>query len=68
MPTTVAAPAPAPGCDPSYPDQCLQDGVGDYDCAGGSGDGPNYVRGPGRVLEPDPFELDFDGDGVGCQS
>ena len=55
-------------CDPSYPDSCLQVGIGDYDCAGGSGNGPNYVEGPIRVLAPDPFGLDADGDGVGCES
>ncbi|WP_106410133.1 excalibur domain-containing protein [Pseudofrankia saprophytica] len=68
--TTAAAPAPpaSSNCDPAYPDVCLEDGKGDYDCAGGSGNGPNYVRGPVRVLAPDPFGLDADGDGVGCQS
>ncbi len=55
------------GCDPSYPDVCLQDGVGDYDCAGGSGNGPHYVEGPIRVLAPDPFGLDRDHNGIGCQ-
>jgi hypothetical protein len=64
MPTTAA---PARNCDPAYPDACLHDGIGDYDCAGGSGNGPNYVRGPIRVLPPDPFDLDRDGDGVGCE-
>ena len=50
-------------CDPSYPDVCLQDGIGDWDCARGSGNGPNYIAGPIRVFPPDPFELDRDGDG-----
>jgi micrococcal nuclease len=62
------APQPTPPCDPSYPDVCLLDGIGDYDCWGGSGDGPNYVQGPIRVLSPDPFDLDRDGDGFGCDS
>ncbi|MBL7621285.1 hypothetical protein, partial [Frankia sp. AgB1.8] len=66
-PPVTTAPPPA-NCDPAYPDNCLQDGIGDYDCAGGSGNGPNYVRGPIRVLPPDPFGLDGDGDGTGCQS
>jgi len=47
---------------------CLHDGVGDYDCAGGAGNGPNYVEGPIRVLAPDPFDLDRDGNGLGCES
>src|SRR6266536_1860347 len=61
-PPTTAAPAtrppatkpPASNCDPAYPDACLHDGIGDYDCAGGSGNGPNYVAGPIRVLAPRP--------------
>lgn len=54
-------------CNPSYPSVCLQDGIGDYDCEGGSGNGPNYVQGPITVRQPDPFDLDRDGNGVGCQ-
>jgi hypothetical protein len=63
-PTVAAARA---GCDPSYPDACL-DRAGDYDCEGGTGNGPNYVDGPLRVRAPDPFDLDKDGDGWGCES
>jgi resuscitation-promoting factor RpfB len=37
----------------------------DYDCAGGSGNGPKYT-GPVRVTGSDPYDLDRDGDGVGC--
>jgi resuscitation-promoting factor RpfB len=37
----------------------------DYDCAGGSGNGPKYT-GPVRVTGSDPYGLDDDGDGVGC--
>jgi hypothetical protein len=64
---TTTTSAPARNCDPAYPDACLHDGIGDYDCAGGSGNGPNYVEGPIRVRAPDPFGLDRDGDGVGCE-
>src|SRR5438552_12926112 len=32
-PTTTKPPA---NCDPSDPNVCLHDGIGDYDCAGGS--------------------------------
>jgi hypothetical protein len=63
--TTTAA--PVSNCDPAYPGVCLKDGIGDYDCAGGSGNGPNYVEGPIKVLPPDPFGLDRDHDGVGCE-
>lgn len=48
--------------------RCLKPGIGDYDCAGGSGDGPNYVNGPIGVSGDDPFGLDSDNDGVGCES
>jgi hypothetical protein len=66
------APPPPPttaprNCDPAYPDVCLHDGIGDYDCAAGTGNGPNYVEGPIRVLPPDPFDLDGNGDGIGCE-
>jgi hypothetical protein len=33
-------------CDPSYPDVCLDPAAIDYDCEGGTGDGPEYVDGP----------------------
>jgi hypothetical protein len=65
---TPPAPEPPPNCDPSYPDVCLDPAVEDYDCAGGSGNGPGYVEGPIRVLPPDPFDLDREGDGVGCEN
>jgi hypothetical protein len=54
-------------CDPSYPDVCLNPNAEDYDCAGGSGNGPLYVEGPISVSPPDPFDLDADDDGVGCE-
>lgn len=53
-------------CDPSYPDVCIPPDADDYDCEGGSGDGPNYIEGPLQVLPPDPHDLDPDGDGLGC--
>lgn len=56
----------ANGCNPYYPSVCL-DKQGDYDCASGSGNGPNYVSGPITVLPPDPYGLDRDGDGIGCE-
>jgi hypothetical protein len=64
VPTT----APERDCDPSYPDVCLDPDAADYDCAGGSGNGPEYVDGPLRVRPPDPFDLDREGDGWGCES
>lgn len=38
----------------------------DVDCAGGSGNGPSYVRGPVRVTGRDVYDLDRDGDRIGC--
>lgn len=76
-PVIKSSPSPTPqayqpptnsGCDPSYPDVCIPPGAADYDCAGGSGNGPNYISGPLRVLPPDPHDLDRDGDGIGCEN
>jgi hypothetical protein len=73
-PPPTAPPAPPPttpsrDCHPSYPDVCLRPDASDYDCEGGTGNGPYYVSGPLRVLPPDPFELDGnDNDGWGCES
>jgi hypothetical protein len=63
-PPTTAAPAPAQNCHPSY-DPCLAP-ASDYDCAGGSGNGPAYT-GRVNVIGPDEYDLDRDGDGVGCE-
>ena len=39
----------------------------DYDCAGGSGDGPMYANGPIYVTGSDPYDLDSEGDGIACE-
>lgn len=39
----------------------------DVDCAGGSGNGPSYVDGPVQVVGSDPYGLDADSGGVGCE-
>lgn len=57
----------AQACDPSYVGECLKDGIGDYDCASGSGDGPNYVYSEVTVVGPDVFGLDANGNGIGCE-
>lgn len=54
-----------PNCHPSY-SGCLDPDASDYDCAGGSGNGPFYT-GRVRVIGPDVFGLDRDGDGWGCE-
>ncbi|WP_445148894.1 PASTA domain-containing protein [Baekduia sp. Peel2402] len=67
-PKAPVAPAPAePSCDPSYSGACLDADASDYDCAGGSGDGPQYT-GPVTVVGDDHFDLDRDGDGAGCET
>jgi hypothetical protein len=53
-------------CDPNYAGACLDPGSPDYDCEGGSGNGPDYT-GRVRVVGDDHFGLDADGDGVGCE-
>jgi hypothetical protein len=53
------------GCDPNYAGACLDPSSPDYDCEGGSGDGPDYT-GLVDVIGDDHFELDRDGDGTGC--
>jgi hypothetical protein len=58
-------PPPQQNCDPNY-SGCLDPNASDYDCIGGSGDGPRYT-GPVRVLGDDHYDLDRDGDGVGCE-
>jgi endonuclease YncB( thermonuclease family) len=53
-------------CHPSYKGACLDPNAYDYDCAGGSGNGPLYT-GRVEVVGPDVFRLDGDGDGVACK-
>ncbi|MBW3572166.1 MAG: hypothetical protein KY467_13785 [Gemmatimonadetes bacterium] len=38
----------------------------DVDCARGPGDGPVFVRGPVEIITHDPYGLDDDRDGTGC--
>ncbi len=51
-------------CHPDY-SGCLDPDADDYDCLGGTGDGPKYT-GYVEVKGADPFDLDRDGDGSGC--
>ena len=53
-----------PGCHASYT-PCVPV-AGDADCEGGGGNGPAYVSGPVRIIGPDVYELDRDGDGIAC--
>jgi hypothetical protein len=54
-------------CDPNYVGACLDPSSSDYDCEGGSGDGPDYT-GRVEVVGDDPYGLDSDGDGIGCEN
>ena len=56
-----------PDCDPNYGGACVPIDS-DVDCAGGSGNGPSYVRGPVTVIGNDIYDLDRDGDGIGCDT
>lgn len=62
---THVAPALGSGCDPNYSSGCVPI-ASDVDCAGGSGDGPAYVSGTVRVVGNDPYGLDADDNGWGC--
>lgn len=53
-------------CDPNYSGACVPI-ASDVDCSGGSGNGPAYVRGPVYVIGYDKYDLDRNGDGVGCE-
>ena len=75
LPPTTPLPPPEPPrtastaaseCDPNYSGACVPIDS-DVDCAGGSGNGPSYVRGPVRVIGVDIYGLDGDGDGIGCE-
>lgn len=70
VPLFTASPlavARAQACHSSYELVCVPAGVSDVDCAGGSGNGPYYARGPIRVVGWDEYGLDRDGDGIACE-
>jgi hypothetical protein len=67
VPPTPAPTPPSSNCHPSYQGVCLRPDASDYDCAGGSGNGPYYAPGPFRVVGYDEYDLDRDGDGIGCE-
>ena len=54
-------------CDPNYSGACVPI-ASDVDCAGGGGNGPAYVQGPVSVIGSDIYDLDRDGDGIGCEA
>lgn len=51
-------------CSPNYSPCVPIDS--DVDCANGDGNGPSYVQGPVKVIGSDVYDLDRDGNGIGC--
>jgi hypothetical protein len=66
-PTGPGPSDPSSDCDPNYEGACLDPNSVDYDCEGGSGDGPDYT-GTVTVVGDDHYGLDRDGDGTACDS
>jgi len=72
--TITVAKKPPPPPPSAQPDNCTTGyspclpPAYDYDCAGGSGDGPEYAAGPIYVTGSDPYDLDSDSDGIACES
>src|SRR3989344_2752793 len=64
-PTPPPPPEPQANCVAGY-EPCIEPGS-DVDCASGSGNGPRYVTGPVYVTGSDPYDLDRNNDGVGCE-
>jgi micrococcal nuclease len=56
----IADPAPAFGCEPSYPDVCIPPSPPDLDCG-------DVAYGRFTVYPPDPHRFDGDYDGLGCE-
>ena len=67
LPPPPPEPQAASQCDANYSGACVPI-ASEVDCEGGSGNGPAYVRGPVYVVGEDIYDLDADGDGVGCES
>lgn len=61
----AVAPPVSHSCTAGY-SPCLPP-ASDYDCAGGSGNGPAYANGPIYVTGSDPYDLDSEGDGIACE-
>lgn len=54
-------------CQPDYYGACLKPDSLGYSCEGSGGPGPDFIKGPVYLTgKNDPFELDRDGDGIGC--
>ncbi len=60
-PQTLAAPPSGGDCHASYPDFCIPASGGDVDCG-------ELTQKDFTALEPDPYGLDGNNDGVACES
>ncbi|WP_307856102.1 G5 domain-containing protein [Micromonospora sp. C32] len=63
-PVTEVVAVGTKNCDLNY--QGCVPIASDVDCAGGSGNGPAYVKGPVKVIGYDIYKLDRNNDGYGC--
>jgi len=54
-------------CDPHYTGACVPI-ASDVDCAGGGGNGPEYLSEPAQVAGDDIYGLDSDHDGLACEN
>lgn len=63
---TYVKPVVKSNCDPNYSGACVPI-ASDVDCGGGSGNGPAYVYGVVTVVGTDIYDLDRNGDGLGCE-
>jgi uncharacterized membrane protein YgcG len=61
---------PPPKCTPGYSPCLIDHGGADYDCAGGSGNGPYYTKSGVvyQVTGSDPYGLDRNHNGQGCET
>jgi PASTA domain len=66
-PALIPSPAEVTtNCDSAYVGACLDPNAYDYDCAGGGGNGPEFVYVRVQVVGYDQFGLDANNDGYGC--
>ena len=65
-PAVAEVAASGGNCDPNYEGACLDPNSADYDCEGGSGDGPDYT-GPVTVVGDDHYGLNRDPDSLACE-
>jgi hypothetical protein len=54
----------SPACHSAYW-PCVPETI-DVDCLG-KGNGPTFIIGPVDIVTSDPYDLDDDGDGIGCE-